>query len=475
MNHYIITPVGTSLIRSNQPNDPILPAMRNKSSDDEIVRVNMKKYKQHFLDIVKDNPKKSCAEINSISLFLEKYPTDHTTVSLIPTDTAESYLACLILTEYFESIGYKVVKHIVRGLSYSDPKTFRRKGLKNLIEQVKSEVITAKKEKTNPVINATAGFKAESAILLLLAQLLGLDVFYAHELMKNDIVIFPRLPVTLDPAFWGMWKPIVQAVIDADNTATGIMPVSQFRELTKYVDLGHGRILFDVDEDFGGVLLSTMGLLLANSFQLESTDIHIADSGIEESRRINLNEREMSHAPKGSRGFIEKLSGLSFIKRIRNEKFVNTVYSRVKPKYDSRDSNEIRVIYSDGKKGLELVVLTTARNEVENFQAKRLLAEYININIQLDENDDDSLLFVPGQLLDNQFGDEITSMGEKIEKAEEIIQQGDKITQPYIEAVERERNKAKKHRKDKEDVEKQLRNARQKIQALKEELASYEE
>lgn len=464
MKYYIITPVGTSLIRSNQPNKTILSEMRARNSDDDIVRKNIEKHKKHFLSAITENPNKSCAEINSISLFMENYSKDKKpTISLLPTDTAESYLASIIISEYFESQGFIVKKQIIKKLSYSDPKLFRREGLKNLIEKVKSEILTAKQTNCIPIINATAGFKAESAILLLLAQLLGLDIFYAHELMRNDLVLFPKLPVTLDPMFWNSWKPIIQAVLDSNNTNAGIMQINQFYKLAKYLDLDQGRILFDIDEDFGGVTLSTMGLLLVNSLNVQISDIVLPESTVDINKRINLNESEMPHAPRGSRAFIEKVKQLSFIKNVRNEKFVSTIYSRVKPKYDNRDPNEVRIVFSDGTKGLELVVLTTAKNEAENYQAKRLLAEHLNIPSNSEISDESSHLFLPGELLDDQFTEVISSLAEKIEKAEEIIQQGHEIIQPYINNAERERTKAKQHRKEKEKVERQLEKARKRI------------
>jgi len=470
MKYHIITPVGTSLIRSNQVAEPLLKELRGKDSEIKIIKHFYKKYEEHFLALMKRDPYKSCAEVNSFKLFLNKYSCEHTTVTLLPTDTAESYLSCLFIARYFESEGYEVRKEVIKGLSYSNPKEFRRAGLKNLIGKVRHEIVVAKQKGNTPVINATAGFKAESAILLLLAQLLGLDVFYAHELMRNDLVTFPNLPVTLDPKYWMIWKPIVQAVIDAEKTDSGVMPVNQFEEITQYLELAQGRILFDLDEDFGGMILSTMGLLLANTFQLTGSKIVLEKSEVLENKRIKLNEREMAHAPKGSRNFIDKLARITIIKSIRNDKFVNTLYSRVKPKYDKRDPNEIRMIYSDNEKGVELVVLTTARNETENIEAKKIIAEQMNLNNEVNQNEHQDYLFLPGQLLDSQFSSEIISLAEKIEKAENIIQQGDEIIKPYVEDAEKERKKAKGHRKEKEQIAKNLKRVRLQNKSLKDEL-----
>lgn len=472
MSYHIITPVGTSLLRSygGYNEEFSIESLRGLLSDDEVVKQYFSKYSKDIIQFIssKEEDQSSCAETGSIESFMNQYEQNELDgITMLPTDTAESYLAYMFISEYMKSKGYKIHCRVIKKLSYSDPKTFESKGLKNLLEEIKRSIIQIRKEKAIPIINATPGFKAESAMILLMGQFLKVDVFYVHELMKNHTVIFPNLPVEIEKSFWNDWKPVIQATLDADSSDSGVLDICEFNEMKKYLDMNKAEFLFEINEEFGGVSLSVLGFLIAEAFDLELEKIELKKSDVEEEKRLDLNESEMHHATKGSRHFMNKIAELNFVKKIKNIKLENSAESRIKVKYDDRDPGEIQVTHSDGEKGLGIVVKTTARDQAENIQAKALIARHVNISIGEGEDEDEGKhLFQSGQLLKRSINDEIVSISELISKAEDIIIQGEKITKPYEEKIEKERSARRKFENKSNEMGKKVNQLKEEVKRL---------
>lgn len=475
--YHLISPIGTSILRnySQTNNDFSLDALRGKGSDDETVGVYFVRYKNEVIQFMesKSEDDSSCAETRSIDAFLKHEKQDTLDgVTMLPTDTAESYLAFMFINEYLKTKDYNIDCRIIKDLSYSNAKNFESIGLKNLLEQLKGAVIDSRKRKITPIINATAGFKAESAMVLLMAQFLKVDVFYIHELMKEHPILFPNLPVELEKSFWEDWRPVIKTVLDADNSDSGVLDVTEFRELTKYLDFNKADFLFDINEDFGGVSLSVLGFLIAEGFDLEIEDISLPSSNMDPSEKLFLNEAEMSHAPKGSLKFMKRLAELDFVKIIKNLRFENTAESRMKTKYDDNDPSEVQLTHSDGDKGLNIMVKTTARDKSEHYVAKSKIALKMNILTKegTDDENHNQYLYNSGELLRREFKDDIISMGELIRKAEDIISEGEKITKPYEQRIEKERKAKKLIEKTNKDLKNRVINLEKQNNRLKSEL-----
>jgi len=476
MSYHIITPIGTSLLRNFSFNntDFNLIELRGKTADDKKVEEYFKTYNKDVIQYMssKDEDQSSCAETRSIESFLNEYEQNELDgITMLPTDTAESYLAYMFLEKYMKSKGYKIHCRVIKKLSYSDPKSFQTKGLKNLLEQLKLSIIQIRKDKVIPIINATAGFKAESAMVLLMAQFLKVDVFYIHELMKDHTVVFPNLPVEIEKSFWDDWKPVIKAVLDADRSDSGVLDISEFNEMIKYLDLNKAEFLFEINEEFGGVSLSVLGFLIAEGFDLELEEIKLKDSGISQVDRLDLNEREMHHISRGGKQCMEKIAELDFVKKVKNIKLENTAESRIKVKYDGRDPGEVQLTHSDGSVGLGIVVKTTASDQAENMQAKALIAKHVNISIG-EEDDENKHLLQPGQLLKRSLGEEIISISELIQKAEDVIAAGDKLTKPYEAEIEKQRKKGREKDAEITNLNREIQKLRSQNQKLAQKLSN---
>ena len=454
-------PVGTSLLTNySQYNNKFdYVKLRGRKSDDPEVNEYYNSYNKDIKKFIKDKVlhQARCAEIRSIALFMKQENENNLDgITMLPTDTAESYLAYKFLRDYFEKYGNNINVRKINDLSYNDPKSFQSSGLKNLLEQLKYAVTDARQNKETPIINATPGFKAESAMLLLMAQFLKIDVFYVHELMEDQTVVFPHLPVELDKSFWEDWKSVIKAVFDADSSNTGVMDIAEFKELTQYLDRDKAGFLFEINEEFGGVSLSALGFLIAESFDLELESLELPNSDVDRKKRLDLNKKEMNHAPKGSEQFMRKIAELNFVKKIKNIRLEHTAESRLKVKYDDRDPGEVQLTHSDGEKGLGIVVKTTARNQAEHKYAKELIAKHVNIKV-LDEADPNSYLFRSGELLKRSFNNDIISIGNLIENADEIISKGKELTTPFENKIDKQRKKLKEKDKTIKELENEIK------------------
>jgi CRISPR/Cas system-associated protein Csm6 len=73
-------------------------------------------------------------------------------------------------------------------------------GLKALVDVTIRRVRQANSRGMETVFCATGGFKAEIAFMNVMGALLGIEVYYIHELHR-ELVRLPRLPLTWDADF----------------------------------------------------------------------------------------------------------------------------------------------------------------------------------------------------------------------------------------------------------------------------------
>tara|TARA_B100000315_G_scaffold245039_1_gene270434 strand:- start:1852 stop:3357 length:1506 start_codon:yes stop_codon:yes gene_type:complete len=472
----IIIPVGISIIESFNRSKDVdaaskieLSKFRGKPHDDLIVKTVYDHFNKFLSAYLGHNG--NSAEIESLKV-LESHEYESfgaiSLVHLLPTDTAESYLSSLFIKDYLEKKGYQVSVRIINELSYLNTDTFTSRGLKNLIDITCSIVQKIRQNKDIPIIIGTTGFKAETSILLLLAQLLGINVFYKHEYMENTAILFPHLPINIDAKKWARWKPLVKSVMAAErNTELMVLPISEFEDSVANESISDIEFLFKIDRELGGVSLSVFGYMLAEASEIDVDGILLPESNIAIDERLKLNESEMPHSPKGSREFMKKISELDFVCVIRNIKFENTAESRVKSKYNSLAPNEIELVYSDGTKGLVVKVQTTAKDFAGHKEAKRRISESSNIYFKDNSlmKNERKFLFNPGELLRSQFETELVSIGELEREAEKIIAERDKVIAPFIEKIEKLKKSSKATRKN---FEKEMEKIKNELALLKE-------
>ena len=88
---------------------------------------------------------------------------------------------------------------MLSALSYRD-QSFAQRGLKSLISVTLQEIESARDLGLTPIFCATGGFKAEIAFLNLLGAFLNIEVYYIHELHREEVIL-PRLPLTWDTEY----------------------------------------------------------------------------------------------------------------------------------------------------------------------------------------------------------------------------------------------------------------------------------
>ena len=185
MGRLLITTVGTSLLtnRDDRPwtwshwkEDEPLP-------DPPVVDVWL----------ANADPIKVSAEMNTLHR-REIGETDR--ISFLHSDTPEGKYCSERLGAYYTNKCREVRQYVLGALSYQD-KSFAQSGLKSLISVTIQEIRYAREQGLTPIFCATGGFKAEIAFLNLLGALLNIEVYYIHELHREEVLL-PRLPLSWD-------------------------------------------------------------------------------------------------------------------------------------------------------------------------------------------------------------------------------------------------------------------------------------
>ena len=143
------------------------------------------------------------SETNSLSRIIRDLG-DVPHVILLCSDTIQCKLCGRAVTDYYRGMGVTVEFDVVENLKY-DEKKFESEGLRNLVNKVIGYVRHGVDNGYRVVINATPGFKAESAILTVIAMLYKLDVYYIHEKFR-DLIRIPHIPLRFDLEKWSRWK-----------------------------------------------------------------------------------------------------------------------------------------------------------------------------------------------------------------------------------------------------------------------------
>ena len=130
------------------------------------------------------------AELASMAKFLKEKKVDF--AYLLYTDTEVGDLCSRVLSSYLRK-RYELDVEAVKVNGYRDEVAFSREGLANLAMKV-WDLIKRHKESDRVYVCATGGFKPETAIVTLIANLHGVSVYYRHETFRTHVAI-PGLPV----------------------------------------------------------------------------------------------------------------------------------------------------------------------------------------------------------------------------------------------------------------------------------------
>ncbi|MDJ0270643.1 MAG: putative CRISPR-associated protein [Aigarchaeota archaeon] len=191
---HIVT-VGASLL-TNAANYEEIKNMLGTSRIDQIEeklrnsKVNKNELFKKLIRFLEQRGDEASAEIASMAKFLKEKKIDF--AYLLYTDTEVGDLCSRVLSSYLRN-GYGLHVETVKVNGYRDEIAFSKEGLANLAMRV-WDLIKKHKESDRVYICATGGFKPETAIVTLIANLHGVSVYYRHETFRTHIAI-PGLPV----------------------------------------------------------------------------------------------------------------------------------------------------------------------------------------------------------------------------------------------------------------------------------------
>lgn len=186
MSKEIICTVGTSLLTNkDRPWGGCSPHKGDPMPDPEIVNA--------WLETA--DPAVASAETNTLAR-LDCDQSDF--LILLHSDTPEGKFCAERLKLLYDHNFREVLLARIGKLGYGA--AHFTVGLKALVEVTIQTVQKARERGIESIFCATGGFKAEIAFLNLMGALLGVEVFYIHELHR-ELVRLPRLPLTWEADF----------------------------------------------------------------------------------------------------------------------------------------------------------------------------------------------------------------------------------------------------------------------------------
>ena len=250
MARLLITTVGTSLL-TNRDDRPWTWSHWNKDEslpDSEDV--------DGWL--TNADPVKASAEMNT----LHRRNIDETDrISFLHSDTDEGRYCSERLGTYYDQKCREVRQSVLEALSYHD-QSFAQSGLKSLISVTIQEIRYAREQSLTPIFCATGGFKAEIAYLNILGALLNIEVYYIHELHREEVQL-PSLPLTWDTDYvlqhQDFFEWIKEKIRRSTEVKTWLKARPELRPLVaeinidgdSYTDLSAaGELLFEAAKEF---------------------------------------------------------------------------------------------------------------------------------------------------------------------------------------------------------------------------------
>jgi putative CRISPR-associated protein (TIGR02619 family) len=198
MKYLHIISVGSSIINNFERENP--DAGLPRGGDDYAFKPlsTNRNLKHKIFQYLKQNPYSVSAELNSLKSYLENGQVNQ--VHLVLTKTHKCEIAGELLKRYFNDRNIRVsgtqkVSGYYRSARYNQKASLKdfKKGMLDLKNKLFRFIRRKQKEKNIKIlINATGGFKAEAAVLVLVGALTKTPVYYKHEFFPDEIV-FPQL------------------------------------------------------------------------------------------------------------------------------------------------------------------------------------------------------------------------------------------------------------------------------------------
>lgn len=187
MDNLIIT-VGTSLIENYIAHNP----EKENITKDDILSY----YEKEKIEDLRD--RRFGLEIISIENLREKNIFSGEHLFIITHDTVNGRLAGEVLEEFFLTKGIvkNITKKAIPAMNKRNPIEFRRKGLRNLVEEV-GNIVEFVGNKYNVAVCTVGGYTAEIFMVSLMAQILGVKSYFMFREFE-DVTEIPPLPIKID-------------------------------------------------------------------------------------------------------------------------------------------------------------------------------------------------------------------------------------------------------------------------------------
>lgn len=315
MTVHLIVPVGVSLMDWIHREVPDFRAPRSWVRRDHQVAEEDRLMPSHDTGQVAailtkrldaESQSRTCAEIDSSLRWIEQKlgAADVAAVDLLVSDTEAGSFVAEVLAELLGRL-LPVAKIRRVAVSNVDPRSAGfEAGLRDYVRETAQALRAAWANGSVPVINATAGFKAESGLSLLLGLLMGTKVFYLYE-GSDTIVEFPPLPLD-----WQVAPPDLMALRRLGEAA-GIEDA--YRAGIRGRD--HLWPFISTQDDLLG--LSAFGQMLLDSISTQGSPVDLVPRN-EGDSPLEIANDEIGHAPADCETLADRIvRACNFVKSAR--------------------------------------------------------------------------------------------------------------------------------------------------------------
>lgn len=305
---------------------------------------------------------------------LVKMGVDKTdTVVLISSDTVDGFLCAELLREIIQDrFGCQVEISKIEGLQADDGDLFRRKGLKNLFNELFNRLEGHQYEEI--ILNPTGGYKSVVPYLTIFGMIFNKPVQYIHE-ESEDVITLSGIPLIQDESLMFRVEDKLKKIYREGTIAR--------KEWNLGIDYNDQRYDSLIEEDDGLVIMSGVGMVLYERFRKDYPEDIERDPTPPEQKENKLLHIGINHH--GSQNLIsisKRLLQSPYVKKTINS-CENQPQSKIPVKPLSRleaskhiQQEEIGVcivtnIKSD--EGFSFLIKTTARDDAENERIAELL------------------------------------------------------------------------------------------------------
>ncbi|MBI4819681.1 MAG: putative CRISPR-associated protein [Deltaproteobacteria bacterium] len=341
----ILTTVGTSLLTGRQRDRPWVPRNKGDPLPPESVVTEWLRTAELAA---------ASAEINTLNLLGSLEDPTRFRVRLIHSDSEDGKFCALRLQEFLETRSLKSETRRVDLLRYDQGSTTFRRGLKNLVRTLFSEIDLARKTGSDVLIAATGGFKAEIAYTNVIAMLQGVSVFYVYEDL-GELVELEPLPLQWKRESFRALVPILEEL-----SARDVLPDSKIQSWRRT----HPEIELLLEDMGGGeVALSALGTIIAEASRLPVEEWP-AMSTREPSAKNGMDEAHQNK-PEQTSHVVDKLTKNPYVEHVRYGSTPPPGLRAVQIEVVDATNGELGVRFGDSRKSIVLIVGTTARGSAQ--------------------------------------------------------------------------------------------------------------